>query len=60
MCSTMLITCRILEFEPRARDFEFGFIKSGCNIDDLRAFDLAVDDESVADGKLAGGNFSVV
>lgn len=38
------ITREILKREPRASDFEFGFIKQVYNISDLRAFDLLIGD----------------
>jgi len=39
----------ILKIEPRASDFEFGFIKPVYNSSDLRAFDLLIDDISESD-----------
>lgn len=39
----------ILKIEPRASDFEFGFIKPEYNSSDLRAFDLLIDDISESD-----------
>jgi hypothetical protein len=42
----------IRAMNERAGDFEFGFIKPGCNISDLRAFDVLLDDRYISDSKL--------
>lgn len=48
----------ILELEPRASDFEFGFVKkTGYGASDLRAFDLLLDEES-SDKNTATGNIN--
>jgi len=48
----------ILELEPRAWDFEFGFVKqTGYDASDLRAFDLLLDEES-SDKNTATGNIN--
>lgn len=46
------ITREILKIEPRASDFEFGFIKPLHNISDLRAYDLLIDDISESDSNV--------
>ncbi len=43
----------IRAMNERAGDFEFGFIKPGCNISDLRAFDVLLDDRYISDSKLS-------
>jgi len=46
------ITREILKIEPRASDFEFGFIKPLHNISDLRAYDLLIRDISESDSNV--------